>query len=62
LKAKEFFSQRGITITDYDVGEDRARANEMIEKSKQMGTPVIFVDDKMMIGFDQKKMEKLLEE
>ena len=62
IKAKEYFSQKGITFTDYDVAQDKARAKEMVDKSKQMGTPVILVDDEMVIGFNQSKLDKLLED
>ena len=59
-RAKEYFSQKGINYTDYDVAQDKAKAKEMIEKSNQMGTPVIIVDDEMVIGFDQPNLDKLL--
>jgi glutaredoxin len=43
------------------VAEDRNAAKEMIEKSKQMGVPVIIVDDKdILVGFNQSKIDELL--
>ncbi len=42
------------------MAKDRDRAREMIEKSKQMGVPVILVDEKMVIGFNQPKLDELL--
>jgi hypothetical protein len=33
---------------------------ELVEKSHQMGVPVILVDDEVVVGFDQAKLEKLL--
>jgi glutaredoxin-like YruB-family protein len=59
-RAKEYFSQKGISYTDYDVAQDKAKAKEMIDKSKQTGAPVIIVDGEMVIGFDQPKLDKLL--
>jgi glutaredoxin len=32
----------------------------MIKKSGQMGVPVIMVDDKMVTGFNQAKLDELL--
>ena len=58
--AKEYFAKHNIKYTDYDVAKDSAKAQEMIEKSGQMGVPVIYIDDEMMIGFDQSKIGKLL--
>jgi glutaredoxin len=57
---KEYLSQKGITYTDYDVAEDRDKAKEMIEKSGQMGVPVILVDDEIVVGFNQALLDKLL--
>jgi glutaredoxin-like YruB-family protein len=59
-RAKEYLSQKGINYTDYDVAKDKSKAKEMIKKSNQRGTPVIIVDDEMIIGFDQLKLDKLL--
>jgi len=58
---KEFFKEHNITFTDYNVSEDSARRDEMIQKSGQMGVPVIFVDSEMVTGFDEPKLRKLLE-
>lgn len=60
--AKEFLQQHGIEFTDYNVGTDTAKRAEMVEKSGQMGVPVIVIDNKdLVIGFDQKAFTKLLE-
>lgn len=32
----------------------------MMKKSGQMGVPVILVDDEIMVGFNQAKLEELL--
>ena len=58
--AKEFFAKNNITYTNYDVGEDAVRRNEMLEKSGQMGVPVIIIDSEMIIGFDESQVKKLL--
>lgn len=39
---------------------DREKAREMVQKTRQMGVPVIFVDNDFVIGFDQPKLDKLL--
>jgi len=39
---------------------DRAAAKEMIEKSKQMAVPVILIDENVVIGFNQPKLDELL--
>ena len=60
--AKEFFTAHNIPFTDYNVGVDTVKRTEMIEKSGQMGVPVIVIDDKdLVIGFDQNALTKLLD-
>ena len=39
---------------------DREAAKEMIQKSKQMGVPVIIVDDEVLVGFNQTRLESML--
>jgi len=43
------------------VAEDTEKRAEMIEKSGQMGVPVIMVGEEMLIGFNEAKMRELLE-
>jgi len=57
---KEFLKEKGIEYTDYNVAEDADKRAEMIEKSGQMGVPVIYVGEEMMIGFDQAKLTEML--
>lgn len=58
--AKDFFKKNDIAFTDYNVAEDLARRNEMVERSGQMGTPVIFIESEMIIGFNEKRLKDLL--
>jgi len=57
---KEFFKENNIDFTDYNVAEDSAKRDEMLQKSGQMGVPVIFVDNDMVIGFDKPRLQELL--
>ena len=59
--AKEFFKEHNIAFTDHNVSEDSAKRDEMIQKSGQMGVPVIFVDNEMVTGFDEPRLRELLE-
>ncbi len=58
--AKEFFMANNVTYTEYNVGTDIEKRKEMIEKSGQMGVPVIFVGGDMTVGFDKTKLSSLL--
>ena len=45
---------------EQDVSRDPHAAQEMVERSGQMGVPVITVDDAVIVGFDQPRLEQLL--
>jgi glutaredoxin-like YruB-family protein len=59
-KAKEFLSANKIEFENKDVGEDAAARDEMIEKSGQAGVPVLDIDGKIIVGFDQEAIKKEL--
>ena len=59
-KTKEFLKQKKIKYTEFDVGENEKARNEMIEKSGQMGVPVLEINDTIIVGFDQGAIEKAL--
>ena len=58
--AKDFFTENNVQYADYNVGTDLEKRKEMIEKSGQMGVPVIFVGDDMVVGFDKARLSELL--
>jgi len=58
--AKDFFAANGVKFTDYNVATDLPKRQEMIQKSGQMGVPVIYVGDKLVVGFDEEKLRELL--
>lgn len=57
---KDFLKEKGIGYTDFNVASDLEKRQEMIQKSGQMGVPVIFVGDEMIIGFDQERLQSTL--
>lgn len=58
--SKDFFKENGVNFTEYNVASDLERRQEMIQKSGQMGVPVIFVGDELVVGFDKEKLSSLL--
>jgi glutaredoxin len=58
--AKDFFKENNVAYTEYNVASDLEKRKEMIEKSGQMGVPVIIIDSELTIGFDKAKIAKLL--
>ena len=60
VRVKEYLTKKGVVYRDLNVAVDRVAAHEMVQKSGQMGVPVIVVDDKVVIGFNQRELERLL--
>jgi len=57
---KEFLKSHKIEFEDVDVSKDEKAAKEMIEKSGQMGVPVVEIDGEIVVGFDKEKICQLL--
>ena len=54
--AKDFFKEKNIAYTEFDVAANPDKRKEMIDKSGQMGVPVIFIDGKVTVGFDKEEI------
>ena len=59
--AKDYFKEHNVTYTAFDVAADPEKRKEMMEKSGQLGVPVIIIDNQIVIGFNKPKLQKLLE-
>ncbi len=58
--AKDFFATNNVKFSDYNVATDLEKRKEMVEKSGQMGVPVITVGDELIVGFDEDRLRELL--
>ncbi|MBI5135294.1 NrdH-redoxin [Candidatus Uhrbacteria bacterium] len=64
--AKAYFKDNNIAYIEKDVAIDQSAADEMINKSGQMGVPVIAISDEdggneqLIIGFDQSALASAL--
>ena len=58
--SKEFFKENNVSYTEHNVAADMEKRQEMIDRSGQMGVPVIFVGEEMIVGFDKKRLESAL--
>jgi len=58
--AKEFFKEHNVAYEEYDVASNLEKRREMIEKSGQMGVPVITIGDEFVVGFDEEEIRKHL--
>jgi len=58
--AKEFLKEKGVEFEDVDVSQNQEAAKEMVEKSGQMGVPVLEINGQIIVGFDKAKIEQAL--
>lgn len=58
--AKDFFAANGVQYTEHDVASNLEKRKEMVEKSGQLGVPVITVGDELIVGFDEPRLRELL--
>lgn len=58
--AKGYFDKLGVKYQDLDIEKDQKYAQESVEKSGQMGIPVIDIDGEIIVGFDRPKIDAAL--
>jgi glutaredoxin len=58
--AKDFFKENNVTYTEYNVASDLEKRKEMMDKSGQLGVPVIIIGDELTVGFNKPKISQLL--
>ena len=59
-KTREFLTARKIKFKDINIEEDEKAKKDMIKKSGQLGVPVIDIDGKIIVGFDEPAIKKAL--
>ncbi len=59
-KAKDYLKSLKVQFEDINVGENQEAANEMVEKSGQMGVPVLDVNGTIIVGFDKAAIDTAL--
>ncbi|MFH1087567.1 MAG: glutaredoxin family protein [Chloroflexota bacterium] len=57
---KEYLAEKKIAYVERNVGEDREAAREMLEKSGEMSVPVVIIYDKVVVGFNRTRLDRLL--
>jgi len=60
LHAKQFLKENNINFEDINVTVDHQQAEIMIEKSGQMGVPVLDIEGDIIVGFDKEKIKTAL--
>lgn len=58
--AKDYFNKNKVRYVEHNVASNRAKADEMVKKSGQMGVPVIDINGQIIIGFNKPVVERAL--
>ncbi|MBI4136307.1 MAG: glutaredoxin family protein [Candidatus Vogelbacteria bacterium] len=65
-QTKEFFKANQVNYNEYDVLTDLTRRQEMVDKSGQLGVPVITVaepdgsGEEVVVGYNRPRLAELL--
>ncbi|NMA44507.1 MAG: NrdH-redoxin [Candidatus Diapherotrites archaeon] len=60
VMVKDWLKGKKVEFEDINVGINQEKAREMIQKSGQMGVPVVDVAGSIILGFDRLKIEEAL--
>ena len=60
IRVKQFLTENNIPFDNYDVSSDQAKAEEMIQKSGQMGVPVVDIGGEIIVGFNKERIKQAL--
>jgi len=59
-RAKAYLRSRGVPFRDVDVSRDPAAARDLVRRTGQMGVPVVEIDGRPIVGFDQARIDTAL--
>ena len=60
IRAKQFLKENNIDFQDIDVSANQQAADEMMQKTGQMGVPVLDIDGEIIVGFDKERIKLAL--
>lgn len=60
IRAKRFLMENNIEFEDIDVSINEEKARDMVEKTGQMGVPVLDIGGEIIIGFDKEAINRIL--
>ncbi|MBI4706576.1 MAG: glutathione S-transferase N-terminal domain-containing protein [Candidatus Omnitrophica bacterium] len=60
IRVKQFLKENNVLFEDLDVSTNQAAQEEMIQKSGQMGVPVLDIEGEIIVGFDKERIKTIL--
>ncbi len=59
-KVKRYLQEKNVDFREFNVANDRKRADEMMKKTGQMGVPVLDINGKVIVGYKEAEIERAL--
>ena len=59
-RVKDFLKENNMEFEDINIENNQEAAQEMVEKSGQMGVPIIDIGGKIIVGFDEEALREEL--
>lgn len=59
-RAKQYLRQRQVPYREVDVARDQSAARDLFRRTGQMGVPVVEIDGRPIVGFDQRAIDRML--
>lgn len=60
-QAKEYFKEKDLSFTEKDITVDESALRFVLEKVGQAVTPIITINDTIIVGFDRPKIDETLD-
>ncbi len=60
IRAKQFLQENNIDFTNIDVSSNQQAVDELMQKTGQMGVPVLDIDGEIIVGFNKEKIKQSL--
>jgi len=60
IRAKQFLKENNIDFQNIDVSINQQAVDELMQKSGQMGVPVLDIEGEIIVGFDKDKIKQSL--
>jgi len=60
IRAKQFLKENNIDFQNIDVSSDQQAVNDLMQKSGQMGVPVLDIEGEIIVGFDKDRINQSL--
>ena len=59
-RAKQYLEDKSVEFESIDVAADQDKVQELVDKSGQMGVPVLDIEGAIIVGFDKEKIDEAL--